>query len=169
MQNVTRIIGIDPGLQRTGWGVIDIMGQNMKFVSSGTISSTVKTSLAFRLRKLYEELTHVVKTWHPEQAAVEEVFVNKDAVATLKLGQARAIALLVPAIEGLPVSEYAPNTIKKSIIGVGHGEKQQIHKMLPILMPGVKFSGSDAADALAIALCHAYHVTSGYYKILMKN
>ncbi|AKK20348.1 crossover junction endodeoxyribonuclease RuvC [Candidatus Liberibacter africanus] len=165
----TRIIGIDPGLRRTGWGIVDAAGDNLSFISSGTIVSCSKKSLASRLCQLYEGLTDVIHNWKPEEAAVEQVFVNKDAVATLKLGQARAIAMLSPALIGIPVSEYAPNTIKKAVIGVGHGDKKQIHMMLKILMPGSVFKGKDAADALAIAVCHAHHANSGYYKIALHN
>ncbi|CAL9914860.1 crossover junction endodeoxyribonuclease RuvC [Candidatus Liberibacter solanacearum] len=160
-----RIIGIDPGLRRTGWGIIDAVGDNLCFVSSGTVVSCAQQSLAVRLRQLYEGLADIMRDFHPEEAAVEQVFVNKDAVATLKLGQARAIAILSPALTGISVSEYAPNTIKKAVIGVGHGDKRQIHMMLKMLMPGVMFKGKDAADALAIAVCHAHHTNYNRYKI----
>nr|QYK84514.1 crossover junction endodeoxyribonuclease RuvC [Candidatus Liberibacter asiaticus] len=169
MRKSIRIIGIDPGLRRTGWGIVDVAGDNLCFVSSGTIVSCMRQSLAFRLCQLYEGLTDVIKNWRPEEAAVEQVFVNKDAVATLKLGQARAIAILSPALARIPVSEYAPNTIKKAVIGVGHGDKKQIHMMLKMLMPESFFKGKDAADALAIAVCHAYHANSGYYKIASQD
>lgn len=160
-----RIIGIDPGLRRTGWGIIDSVGDNLCFVSSGTVVSCAQQSLAVRLRQLYEGLADIMRDFHPEEAAVEQVFVNKDAVATLKLGQARAIAILSPALTGISVSEYAPNTIKKAVIGVGHGDKRQIHMMLKMLMPGIMFKGKDAADALAIAVCHAHHTNYNRYKI----
>ncbi|MBY7649565.1 MAG: crossover junction endodeoxyribonuclease RuvC [Candidatus Liberibacter europaeus] len=161
MRKSIRIIGIDPGLRRTGWGIIDVIGDNICFVSSGTIISCAQKSLAFRLCQLYEGLTDVIQKWHPEMAAVEQVFVNKDAAATLKLGQARAIAILSPALIGLPVFEYAPNTIKKAITGVGHGDKKQVHMMLGMLVSGVMFKGKDAADALAIAVCHSRYANYG--------
>ena len=157
MQNTIRIIGIDPGLRRTGWGVIDALGNSLRFVASGTVTSDGDADLASRLCQLHDGLADVIHLHRPEEAAVEQTFVNKDAVATLKLGQARGVAMLVPARAGLHVSEYAPNAVKKSVIGVGHGEKQQIHMMLKILMPKAVFKGNDAADALAIAICHAHN------------
>ena len=157
MQNITRIIGIDPGLRRTGWGIIDALGNSLKFVASGTVTSDGDMDLASRLCQLHDGLAEVVHSYTPDEAAVEQTFVNKDAVATLKLGQARGVVMLVPARAGLPVAEYAPNAVKKAVIGVGHGEKQQIHMMLKVLMPKATFVGNDAADALAIAICHAQH------------
>lgn len=156
MQEAIRIIGIDPGLRRTGWGIIESLGNSLKFIASGTVTSDGDCDLASRLCQLHDGLAEVVHSYRPDEAAVEQTFVNKDAVATLKLGQARGIAMLVPARAGLPVSEYAPNAVKKAVIGVGHGEKQQIHMMLKILMPKATFVGNDAADALAIAICHAH-------------
>ncbi len=157
MQNTIRIIGIDPGLRRTGWGVIDALGNSLRFVASGTVTSDGDADLASRLCQLHDGLADVIHQYQPDEAAVEQTFVNKDAVATLKLGQARGVAMLAPARAGLHVSEYAPNAVKKSVIGVGHGEKQQIHMMLKILMPKAVFKGNDAADALAIAICHAHN------------
>lgn len=157
MTAAIRIIGIDPGLRRTGWGIIETLGNSLRFIASGTVTSDGDMDLASRLCQLHDGLAEVVHSFQPDEAAVEQTFVNKDAVATLKLGQARGIAMLVPARAGLPVAEYAPNAVKKSVIGVGHGEKQQIHMMLKILMPKVEFKGNDAADALAIAICHAHN------------
>lgn len=162
MKQPIRIIGIDPGLRRTGWGVIESAGNSLHFVAAGTITSDDKLDLASRLRQLHEGLSAVMHQMMPEEAAVENTFVNKDAAATLKLGQARGIALLVPAQAGLRVAEYAPNAVKKSVIGVGHGEKQQIHMMVKVLMPRATFDSSDAADALAIAICHAHNRNSLY-------
>jgi len=156
MKNAVRIIGIDPGLRRTGWGIIDTNGNILRFVASGTVASQGADQLASRLCQLHQGLTQVLERWQPQEAAVEHTFVNKDATATLKLGQARGIALLVPAQANLPVAEYAPNAIKKAVIGVGHGDKQQIHMMVKVLMPLAKFDSNDAADALAIAICHAH-------------
>jgi len=156
MKKIVRIIGIDPGLRRTGWGVVDAIGNGLRFIASGTLTSNAKDDLASRLYQLHQGLCQVFDRWQPEEAAVEQTFVNKDAAATLKLGQARAIALLVPAQAGLVVAEYAPNAIKKAVIGVGHGEKGQIHMMVKTLMPMAKFETDDAADALAIAICHAH-------------
>jgi crossover junction endodeoxyribonuclease RuvC len=152
-----RIIGIDPGLRRTGWGVVETLGNALHFVAAGTVRSDDKQGLATRLCQLHDGLTAVIRETTPAEAAVEATFVNKDAAATLKLGQARGIAMLVPALAGLSVAEYAPNAVKKAVIGVGHGEKQQIHMMVRVLLPKAKFDGDDAADALAIAICHAHH------------
>ena len=152
-----RIIGIDPGLRRTGWGVVETLGNSLRFVASGTVTSDNTLDLASRLRQLHDGLQAVLHEFQPEEAAVEQTFVNKDAVATLKLGQARGIAMVVPALAGLPVAEYAPNAVKKAVIGVGHGEKKQIHMMVKVLMPKATFDTDDAADALAIAICHTHH------------
>ena len=157
MAETIRIIGIDPGLRRMGWGIIDRLGNSLRFVASGTVLSDGEMDLASRLCQLHDGLADIIHLHQPQEAAVEQTFVNKDAVATLKLGQARGIAMLVPARAGLRVAEYAPNAVKKSVIGVGHGEKQQIHMMLKVLMPKATFKGNDAADALAIAICHAHH------------
>ncbi|MBE0693602.1 MAG: crossover junction endodeoxyribonuclease RuvC [Aquamicrobium sp.] len=157
MTQAIRIIGIDPGLRRTGWGVVEVLGNSLRFVASGTVRSDDKADLASRLRQLHDGLCEVVHAHMPHEAAVEATFVNKDATATLKLGQARGIAMLVPALAGLSVAEYAPNAVKKAVIGVGHGEKRQIHMMVKVLMPKAAFDGDDAADALAIAVCHAHH------------
>jgi crossover junction endodeoxyribonuclease RuvC len=157
MTHTIRIIGIDPGLRRTGWGVIETIGNSLRFIASGTVTTDGELDLASRLCQLHDGLAEVVHSYQPQEAAVEQTFVNKDAVATLKLGQARGVVMLVPARAGLPVAEYAPNAVKKSVIGVGHGDKQQIHMMVKILMPKAEFKGNDAADALAIAICHAHN------------
>ncbi len=157
MAEAIRIIGIDPGLRRTGWGIVESLGNALHFVASGTVASDDKAALASRLCQLHDGLADILHQTMPHEAAVEQTFVNRDAVATLKLGQARGIAMLVPARAGLPVAEYAPNAVKKAVIGVGHGEKQQIHMMVKVLMPRATFDTSDAADALAVAICHAHH------------
>ena len=146
-----RIIGIDPGLRNMGWGVIDSHGSRLSHVANGTCHSTGQ-DLAARLLSLHRQLSEVLARYAPDQAAVEQTFVNRDAVATLKLGQARAIALLVPAEAGLPVAEYAPNAVKKTVVGVGHAHKNQVEHMVKMQLPGAKPSSADAADALAIAL-----------------
>lgn len=156
-ERIIRTIGIDPGLRRTGWGVVETVGSSLRFVASGTVTSDKELGLAERLRQLYDGLTAVIHEHRPHEAAVEQTFVNKDAVATLKLGQARGIAMVVPALAGLAVAEYAPNAVKKAVIGVGHGEKTQIHMMVKVLMPRATFNTDDAADALAIAICHTHH------------
>jgi len=158
-----RIIGIDPGLRNMGWGVIDSHGSRLSHVANGTCHSTGQ-DLAARLLSLHRQLSEVLARYAPDQAAVEQTFVNRDAVATLKLGQARAIALLVPAEAGLPVAEYAPNAVKKTVAGVGHAHKNQVEHMVKMQLPGAKPSSADAADALAIALCHAFHAqTAGRF------
>ena len=156
MQETIRILGIDPGLQRTGWGVIDVCGSSLQFVAAGTVHSTAKSDLSARLCQLHDGLNEVLDKYNPAEAAVEHTFVNKDATATLKLGQARGIALLVPALAGLAVAEYAPNAVKKAVIGVGHGDKAQIKMMVSMLLPKAIYDSDDAADALAIAICHAH-------------
>ena len=154
-----RVLGIDPGLRNMGWGVIAVAGSRISHVANGILHSE-GDDLARRLVSLHAQLTGVVAAWAPEAAAVEETFVNKDAVGTLKLGQARAIALLVPAQAGLIVGEYAPNAVKKAVVGVGHADKGQIAHMVRLHLPGVQLAGPDAADALAVAICHAHHLQS---------
>lgn len=151
-----RVLGIDPGLRNTGWGVVDVHGTRITHVANGVCQSK-GADLAFRLNSLFEQLVEVVKAWSPDTAAVEHTFVNKDAAGTLKLGQARAIALLVPVRFGLEVAEYAPNAVKKVVVGVGHADKQQVEHMVRMQLPSANPKGADAADALAIALCHAHH------------
>jgi len=157
MRDTIRIVGIDPGLRRTGWGIVETLGNSLRFVASGTVKSDDKASLAMRLCQLHDGLAEVLHAHMPHEAAVEATFVNKDATATLKLGQARGIAMLVPARAGLAVAEYAPNAVKKAVIGVGHGDKKQIHMMVKVLLPKSTFDSDDAADGLAIAICHAHH------------
>jgi crossover junction endodeoxyribonuclease RuvC len=157
MNRPIRILGIDPGLRRTGWGMVVIDGNRLTYVACGSLATDDKASLAVRLLAIHDGLRQVVADHSPDEAAVEATFVNKDAAATLKLGQARGIAMLVPAIAGLPVAEYAPNLVKKTIVGAGHCEKEQIRLMLRVLLPKADPSTHDAADALAIAVCHAHH------------
>lgn len=154
-----RVVGIDLGLRNLGWGVIDVEGSRLTHVANGICHSTTG-DLADRLLSLHGQLTEVILRFRPEAAAVEHTFVNKDAVATLKLGQARGIALLVPAQAGLVVGEYAPNAVKKTVVGVGHAAKVQVDHMVRLHLPGVQIAGPDAADALAVAICHAHHVQS---------
>ena len=157
MKPPIRILGVDPGLRRTGWGVVAISGNALSFIAAGTVTVPLDGALAGRLVALHDGLAEIVRTWQPDEAAVEQTFVNRDAVATLKLGQARGIALLVPAQAGLVVAEYAPNAVKKAIVGVGHAEKAQIRAMVRVLLPRAEFDSDDASDALAIAICHAHH------------
>ena len=155
-----RLLGLDPGLQKTGWGIVDSIGTRLRHVANGTVKSDPKKTLAERLVELAIGLEAVIAEWQPESCAVEETFVNKNPTSTLKLGQARGIALLIPSRAGLSVAEYTPNHVKKSVVGAGHAAKEQVDAMVQILLPGVKINGPDAADALAVAICHAHHVTS---------
>lgn len=155
MKQKLRVIGIDPGLRKTGWGVVDVEGSRLAHVAHGVISAA-GDDLALRLHDLRQQLSAVIIRWSPFCAAVEHTFVNKDAVGTLKLAHARAIALLVPAENGLPVAEYAPNAVKKAVVGVGHADKAQVAHMIAMLLPGAKAEKADAVDALAVAICHAH-------------
>ena len=154
-----RIIGIDPGLRRTGWGVIDSDGARLGFVACGSVVSDDAGSLGTRLRQIFDGLQEVLARLSPEEAAIEQTFVNRDAAATLKLGQARGIAMLVPALLGLRIAEYAPNAVKKTVIGAGHGDKGQIRAMVRCLLPRASPDSVDEADALAIAITHAHSRT----------
>jgi crossover junction endodeoxyribonuclease RuvC len=154
-----KVIGIDPGLRSLGWGVISVKGSRISHVANGQCQGT-GTGMADRLHALHVALSAVFTLHAPDAAAVEQVFVNSSGASTLKLGQARGIAMLVPAQHGLSVGEYAPNTIKKSVVGVGHAAKEQVQHMVRLQLPGVEFAGPDAADALAIAICHAHHLGS---------
>ena len=157
MTRPIRILGIDPGLRRTGWGVIEVLGNRLIYLACGSVSTDDKAALAERLVIIHDGLVRIVDEFRPEEAAVEATFVNKDAAATLKLGQARGIALLVPARAGVSVAEYAPNLIKKTIVGAGHADKAQIRMMIGVLLPKADPATHDATDALAIAICHAHH------------
>lgn len=163
--NLLRIIGIDPGLRRTGWGVIESDGVRLAYVASGYVESDKDEVLAYRLRQIYEGVAGVIASFKPREAGVEETFVNDNARATLKLGQARGMALLAPAMAGLRVGEYPPNLIKKSVVGSGHADKRQIQLMVKMLLPKAQFSNADEADALAIAICHANHRNSPAEKL----
>jgi len=154
-----RVLGIDPGLRNMGWGVIEAEGSRITHIGNGVCKSE-GADLADRLLSLFDQLTDIIARFQPETAAVEKTFVNKDGAGTLKLGQARGIAMLVPAQAGLSVGEYAPNSVKKTVVGVGHADKRQIDHMVRLQLPGVVIAGPDAADALAIALCHAHHSRS---------
>ena len=167
MGQAIRILGIDPGLRRTGWGMIACAGNRLIYVACGTVETNEKLSLAERLVTIHDGLTRIVDEFRPDEAAVEVTFVNRDAVATLKLGQARGIAMLVPAKAGVMVAEYAPNLVKKSIVGAGHAEKAQIRVMIGVLLPKASPQSEDAADALAIAVTHAHHRQSAALKAAM--
>lgn len=151
-----RLIGLDPGLRLTGWGVIEVEGNRLRHVAHGVVKVPTQDSLAERLRELFEGVAQVLEAQRPAEAAVEETFVNVNPGSTLKLGQARGVVMLAPARAGLPVFEYATNLVKKSVVGTGHADKNQIAMMVGRLLPGVD-ARQDAADALAVAICHAHH------------
>ena len=165
MARAIRILGIDPGLRRTGWGVVEVAGNRLTFIACGSVETRDGALVAARLVTIHDGLLRVVDEFRPQEAAVEATFVNKDATATLKLGQARGIALLVPARAGLAVAEYAPNVVKKSIVGAGHGDKGQVRMMIGVLLPRADPQSDDAADALAIAVTHAHHRQSAIRKV----
>jgi crossover junction endodeoxyribonuclease RuvC len=157
IRSPVRILGIDPGLRRTGWGVIEIEGNRLVYVGCGSVEPPENLPLARRLLAIHEGLAAVLGDFRPLEAAIEQTFVNKDGVATLKLGQARGVAMLAPAMFGITVSEYAPNQVKKTVVGAGHADKNQIMVMLKVLLPKAEPKSADAADALAIAITHAHH------------
>ncbi|HET9715560.1 MAG TPA: crossover junction endodeoxyribonuclease RuvC [Pseudolabrys sp.] len=161
-----RILGIDPGLRRTGWGLIEADGNRLVHVGCGSLETNDRAGLGNRLLAIHDGLLAVIQQYRPDEAAVEATFVNNNAAATLKLGQARGIAMLVPAKAGLAVAEYAPNLVKKTIVGSGHGEKMQIRMMIGVLLPKAEPPSEDAADALAIAVCHAHHRTSAMRRVV---
>ena len=165
MGHLIRILGIDPGLRRTGWGLIESEGNRLIYVACGSVETRERDELGTRLLAIHDGLIAVIERYQPQEAAVEATFVNTNAAATLKLGQARGIAMLVPARAGLAVAEYAPNVVKKTVVGAGHSEKSQIRMMIGVLLPKADPQSEDAADALAIAICHAHHRTSVLLKV----
>jgi crossover junction endodeoxyribonuclease RuvC len=168
MTRLIRILGIDPGLRRTGWGVVEIEGNRLGFIGCGSVTTDDRDTLAVRLLAIHDGLMRVLGEFRPDEAAVEATFVNKDARATLKLGQARGVAMVVPALSGVPVAEYAPNLVKKSIVGAGHGDKAQVRMMIGVLLPKADPGSHDAADALAIAVTHAHHRRSAVLHAALK-
>jgi crossover junction endodeoxyribonuclease RuvC len=154
---MTRLLGLDPGLQRTGWGVLDVQGNALRFLAAGVVATTTADDLASRLDALYRGLSAVIERHRPAAAAVEETVINRNAGSSLKLGQARGVALLAAAHAGLPVTEYAAKTVKRAVVGTGGADKRQVAMMVRTLLPGSGLIGGDAADALAVALCHAHY------------
>lgn len=155
-----RVLGIDPGLENTGWGIIESKGSRLSFIAAGVVRTRLSEPIARRLLKIDEDLSRILKDWEPDTSAIEETFVNKNAASSLKLGQARGVAMLVPARYGIEVAEYSANLIKKSVVGSGHAAKDQVGMMVKILLPGCGDMAADAADALAVAICHAHHAQS---------
>jgi crossover junction endodeoxyribonuclease RuvC len=152
-----RILGLDPGLRHTGWGIVEMTDSRLAHIADGAVSTPADLALSDRLVRLLDGLGQVIADFAPDEAAVEETFVNKNPTSTLKLGMARGVVLLAPARAGLRVGEYGANHIKKSVVGAGHASKEQVQAMVRMLLPGVTFSTADAADALAVAICHAHH------------
>ena len=152
-----RIVGLDPGLRNTGWGIVEAAGNRLGHIADGVVHAPVDAPLAERLVALFRQLGEIIDRYRPDEAAVEESFVNRNPASTLKLGVARGVVLLVPAERGLPVAEYSANLIKKAVVGAGHAEKAQVQMMVRRLLPGATIAKADAADALAVAICHAHH------------
>jgi crossover junction endodeoxyribonuclease RuvC len=161
---MVRIIGLDPGLRNTGWGVIESEGSRLSYIADGSVHSNADDDLAIRLLQIHEQIVRILKEFQPDEAAIEETFVNKDARATLKLGQARGVVMLAPASLHIAIAEYAPNQIKKSVVGAGHAEKDQVKHMVKLLLPRAVMKTADSVDALAIAICHAHH--RGAHKLM---
>ncbi len=154
------LIGLDPGLQKTGWGIVEAEGNRLRHIANGRVTSRAADPLSDRLAQLYDALEAVIAAHAPDSAAVEETFVNSNPQSTLKLGQARGVVLLVAARAGLQVAEYATRFVKKAIVGTGGADKAQVRAMVERLLPGCAVTGEDAADALAVAICHAHMVGS---------
>ena len=152
-----KILGIDPGLQKTGWGLISSEGYRLRFIQCGLIKTQTSGALSKRLAFLHEELSDVIRTHSPETAAIEETFVNRNPASALKLGQARGVLLAVPSLFGLEVFEYSANKVKKSVVGAGHASKEQVQMMVKTLLPTCGTISADEADALAVAICHAHY------------
>lgn len=157
MNSPCRILGLDPGLRITGWGVIDVKGSNLSYIDHGIVTSKSEETLSSRLSSLYSQLVDIINHYNPHEAAVEETFVNKNPLSALKLGMARGVILLAPAQAGLVIGEYAANKVKKSLVGVGHADKTQVAMMVGRLLPKCGGAVKDAADALAVAICHAHY------------
>jgi crossover junction endodeoxyribonuclease RuvC len=155
-----RVLGLDPGLRHTGWGVIDVAGNRLTHVADGVVHAATDLPLAMRLVSLFRQIKSVLERFQPDEAAVEETFVNRNPASTLKLGLARGVVLLAPAELGLPVAEYSANLVKKAVVGAGHAEKSQVQLMVGRLLSGCDSNEPDAADALAVAICHAQHAAA---------
>jgi len=153
-----RLIGLDPGLRNTGWGVIETDGVSVRHVADGVVRSDPNAAIAVRLTQLYDAVLELIERFGPDEAAVEETFVNRNPESTLKLGHARGVVLLAPAKAGLPVAEYSPKRVKKAVVGTGNAAKEQVQAMIAMLLPGAVIASPDAADALAVAICHAHYV-----------
>lgn len=160
-----RIIGLDPGLRHTGWGVIEEQGSQLIYIGHGVIHSSSEAELGTRLAELFNGVNEIIQTFSPHEAAVEETFVNKNPTSTLKLGMARGAILLAPSLKGLPVGEYAANRVKKSVVGVGHANKDQVSMMVQRLLSRCPKVHTDGADALAVAICHTHYRKERFYDL----
>lgn len=154
---MARLLGIDPGLRFTGWGLIEAVGNRLRHVADGVIATDSADSVPGRLKTLHDALGALIAQHCPDEAAIEETYVNRNGTATLKLGYARGVALLAPALAGVPVTEYAAKSVKLAVVGTGGAEKEQVQMMVRRLLPGATIRRPDAADALAVAICHAHH------------
>lgn len=152
-----RLLGLDPGLRHTGWGVIEASGNRLRHLGDGVISTDDQLPVPERLTQLHRALSDLLVQWQPDEAAVEETYVNKNPASALKLGQARGVVLLAPALLGVPVREYGAMLVKQSVVGTGAATKEQVQMMVRRLLPGCHLKRSDAADALAVSICHAHH------------
>jgi crossover junction endodeoxyribonuclease RuvC len=157
---MVRLVGLDPGLRFTGWGVIEVDGNRLRHIADGVIATDSALGVPDRLKILHDALAELLARWRPDEAAVEETYVNRNGAATLKLGYARGVALLAPALAGVPVTEYGAKSVKLAVVGTGGAEKQQVQMMVHRLLPGAVIKRADAADALAVAICHAHHRAS---------
>jgi len=157
MPDSIRLLGLDPGLQHTGWGVVDSAGSHLRYIACGIASTDAAAPLAERLCTLHRALAALIAEWTPDEAAVEHTYVNKNPQAALKLGQARGVVMLTPALAGLPVAEYQAMEVKRAVVGTGHADKMQVAAMVKRLLPGAVIARTDASDALAVAICHAHH------------
>ncbi len=156
MKSSRRLLGLDAGLRHTGWGLIDVTGNHLVPVANGVVHSEATQPISERLVTLHRGIVEIIAQYRPDETAIEETFVNKNPESTLKLGLARGAVLLAPALAGLPVAEYAPNRIKKTVVGVGHADKRQVQMMVSRILPGMTLENADSADALAVAICHAH-------------
>lgn len=162
---MVRLLGIDPGLRFTGWGIVEVDGNRLRHIADGVIATDSTTTVPDRLKVLHKDLEELLKYYAPTESAVEETYVNRNGAATLKLGYARGVALLVPALYGIVVAEYGAKMVKKSVVGTGSATKEQVEMMVRRLLPGAMIKRADASDALAVAICHAHHrATQGHIK-----
>ena len=149
-----RILGLDPSLSSTGWGIVEVENNRLRYVADGFIKTDPKLPIYDRLAVIHRALNEVIETYHPQEAAIEQVFLNENPTSTIKLGMARGVVILAPALFGIPVCEYEPTKVKKAVVGVGRAERSQVETMVKILLPGCKPKNNDSSDALAMAICH---------------